>query len=289
MNGFRFNKGRRTTPPRSPANPDTNNTTSGERSAPNLADDTWDDVDLSSTEYARRGKELMRLINDLRSMGAETIIDLPSIVVIGGQSAGKSSLVEAVSGVNVPRDSGTCTRCPMECTMSSSAKTWSSTIKLRFDYDSSGRPLVRSKEVAFGAPITERDDLRLNICSCSLPKLKQDVEQLLAFCLEDLGALPAPLSSDPQVEVLRKVNDFCSAFKGIVDGTGSDKGLAQRNRALYSDFKRDIRGTAPDFRPFERPSRYKPFDALEPDETLGARNPRVRTMGVIEVRKVIRE
>jgi hypothetical protein len=47
----------------------------------------------------------------------------------------------------------------MECTMSSSAKTWSCTIKLRFDYDSSGRPLPRSKEVAFGAPITDRDDV----------------------------------------------------------------------------------------------------------------------------------
>ena len=29
----------------------------------------WQEVDLSSTEYARRRKELMQLISDLRSMG----------------------------------------------------------------------------------------------------------------------------------------------------------------------------------------------------------------------------
>jgi hypothetical protein len=51
-------------------------------------------------------------------------------------------------------------------------------------------------------------------------------------------------------------------------------------------FKRDIRGTAPDFRPFERPERCTPFDALEPDETLGIGNPGVQTMGLSEVRQV---
>ncbi|KAF8839203.1 hypothetical protein BDN67DRAFT_906031 [Paxillus ammoniavirescens] len=504
MNGFRFNKSKTTdaTPPapEADARVETSSTSGLERSSPD-PDDTWDDVDLSSTEYARRGKELMRLINDLRSMGAETMIDLPSIVVIGGQSAGKSSLVEAVSGINVPRDSGTCTRCPMECTMSSSAKTWSCSIKLRFDYDSSGRDLARSKEVVFGAPITDRNDvdiwlrraqaailnphtpaenfhkktitelrtinstsslkfsrnivaisiedpdainlsfvdlpgliqneeqevidlvqeitvkaisrpnaiilttipmsddmqnqlsvrlareadpdgertigvltkpdilgegavnakkLWLNVIEghqhalkhgyyCvrlpddaqrtqrlsraafqklegeyfdtnlpwsqakergrfgippfisqmsallvkhiekSLPKLKQDVEQLLASCLEDLCALPAPLTGDPQVEVLGKVNEFCAAFKSVVDGTSSDKRLAQRNRALYAIFKRDIRGTAPDFRPFERPGMYKSFDALEPDDTMWKRDPMVQIMGVLDVQKTIKE
>ncbi|KAF8839209.1 hypothetical protein BDN67DRAFT_1012512 [Paxillus ammoniavirescens] len=493
MNRLPFNSRNRRAPPPVPPPADSNDNSSGGTSPPDT-DDAWDNVDLASTEYARRGKELMRLINDLRSMGAETMIDLPSIVVIGGQSAGKSSLVEAVSGVNVPRDSGTCTRCPTECTMSSSATTWSCTIQLRFDYDSSGHTLPESRMIPFVASITNKDlvdiwlrraqaailnpdtppesfhnktvpELRAinatsslkfsrNVVAISiedpdaidlsfvdlpgliqnedqevielvqdltvraisrpntiilttipmsddmqnqlsvrlareadpdgertigvltkpdtlgdgavsakrmwidvieghqhvlqhgyycvrlpddaqrtqrlsraafqrleaeyfdttlpwsevtdrgrfgipafvsdisallvrliercLPKLKQDVEQLLAACLADLNALPAPLSSDPQIEVLGKLNDFCAAFRAAVDGTGSDKRLAQRNRALYADFKRDIRGTAPDFRPFEQPERYKPFDALEPDETLEGRDPGVKTMGVLD-------
>ena len=37
-------------------------------------------------------------------------IDLPQIAVIGNQSAGKSSLIEAISGITLPREAGTCTR-----------------------------------------------------------------------------------------------------------------------------------------------------------------------------------
>ncbi|KAG2064865.1 hypothetical protein BDR04DRAFT_1122244, partial [Suillus decipiens] len=43
-------------------------------------------IDISSTDYARRRRELMRMMSDLKSMGAEALIDLPSVVVIGGQS-----------------------------------------------------------------------------------------------------------------------------------------------------------------------------------------------------------
>lgn len=37
-------------------------------------------------------------------------IDLPLIAVIGSQSAGKSSLIESISGITLPHLSGTCTR-----------------------------------------------------------------------------------------------------------------------------------------------------------------------------------
>lgn len=37
-------------------------------------------------------------------------LDVPQITVVGQQSSGKSSLIEAMSGVPFPRDKGTCTR-----------------------------------------------------------------------------------------------------------------------------------------------------------------------------------
>jgi GTP-binding protein EngB required for normal cell division len=41
---------------------------------------------------------------------ADVDLDIPAIAVMGGQSAGKSSLIEAISGITLPRASGTCTR-----------------------------------------------------------------------------------------------------------------------------------------------------------------------------------
>ena len=51
----------------------------------------------------------------LRHLGIEDLgLPLPKIVVVGDQSTGKSSLIEGMSEIKVPRSTGTCTRCPME-------------------------------------------------------------------------------------------------------------------------------------------------------------------------------
>ncbi|XP_056307269.1 interferon-induced GTP-binding protein Mx3-like [Danio aesculapii] len=54
------------------------------------------------------------LIDNLRSVGVQKDVSLPTIVVIGDQSSGKSSVLEALSGVALPRGSGIITRCPLE-------------------------------------------------------------------------------------------------------------------------------------------------------------------------------
>ncbi|KAJ7140089.1 P-loop containing nucleoside triphosphate hydrolase protein [Mycena crocata] len=148
---------RRTTNGRTNGTANRTATTSGNSSG---SSNTVTPTAISSSDYARRCKELMTLDRDLRALGANTFFDLPSITVIGGQSAGKSSLVEAVSGINVPRDSGTCTRCPMECSMSSSADRWSCKISLRFDYNSRGSK-IETKTHSFGQTITDKATVEL--------------------------------------------------------------------------------------------------------------------------------
>jgi hypothetical protein len=74
-----------------------------------------------------------------------------------------------------------------------------------------------------------------------------------------------------------------------VDGSHEDKRLAQRNRALYAIFKRDIRGTAPDFRPFNAPEDYVSLDDTEGNMTLTERDPGVKAMGIYDIRRVIQE
>ncbi|GAA6042059.1 hypothetical protein JCM8097_004087 [Rhodosporidiobolus ruineniae] len=57
---------------------------------------------IANEAYAKKSRELVSLIDRLRSLGASSELDLPRIAVIGNQSAGKSSLVEAISGVRSP-------------------------------------------------------------------------------------------------------------------------------------------------------------------------------------------
>ncbi|TIA10735.1 hypothetical protein D6C83_08510 [Aureobasidium pullulans] len=55
-------------------------------------------------------RNMLDAVDDLRSVGINDIIPLPQIVVCGDQSSGKSSLLEALTGIPFPRDAGLCTR-----------------------------------------------------------------------------------------------------------------------------------------------------------------------------------
>jgi len=87
---------------------------------------------LGGTKYSSYRQKLNDIIKDLRDCGLEEVIKLPKIAVIGNQSAGKSSLIEAISRVKLPRASGTCTRCPMEVVLRS-AGIWHCKVSLRID------------------------------------------------------------------------------------------------------------------------------------------------------------
>ncbi|KAF8808851.1 hypothetical protein BYT27DRAFT_7188333 [Phlegmacium glaucopus] len=118
---------------------------------------------LSDTEYARRCKLILELRSDIQKLDSSQVfkIDFPRLVVIGDQSSGKSSLVEAVSGINVPRDHGTCTRCPMECTMRSTTESWSCSISLKLGYDGLGARLESTTIIPFGLRIHDRSSVDL--------------------------------------------------------------------------------------------------------------------------------
>lgn len=55
-------------------------------------------------------EEVLNLIDQLRSEGIGKFVDLPQLIVCGDQSSGKSSVLEAISGLNFPRKDGICTR-----------------------------------------------------------------------------------------------------------------------------------------------------------------------------------
>lgn len=61
---------------------------------------------------------MISLVDKLRDFHLNDYISLPRIAVLGEQSAGKSSLLEAVCGLNfLPRGTGIVTRRPLELRM----------------------------------------------------------------------------------------------------------------------------------------------------------------------------
>lgn len=138
-----------------------------------------DSINLISRDM----KTLVRKIQDLYHLGIEdSKIALPKICVVGDQSTGKSSLIEGMSEIKVPRSSGTCTRCPMEINLSESnpTKPWTCRILLsrKYMYDGSRRITKLPKK---SQPLG--------------PWIEQDEEEELFAVLKDKSQVPEALKS----------------------------------------------------------------------------------------------
>ncbi|KAF9517330.1 hypothetical protein BS47DRAFT_1389871 [Hydnum rufescens UP504] len=119
-------------------------------------------VGLGKTEYAQRTKALISVIGDVRALGGQGDLDLPRIAVIGNQSAGKSSLIEAISGGK--RDVYQVivfifVVCPMECRLKHSGSLWQCQVLLRIEIDSFGNQLPEIGETEFGPIVYDTHEL----------------------------------------------------------------------------------------------------------------------------------
>ncbi|KAL2069544.1 hypothetical protein VTL71DRAFT_14223 [Oculimacula yallundae] len=82
----------------------------------------------------RNVKKLVETIDKLKRIGLKSIdAQLPELVLVGDQSAGKSSLMGAIAEINLPKGQSMCTRCPTNIRTSSS-ETWTCVISLQISY-----------------------------------------------------------------------------------------------------------------------------------------------------------
>ncbi|KAH9007592.1 P-loop containing nucleoside triphosphate hydrolase protein [Lactarius deliciosus] len=112
-------------------------------------------VGSNNTRYARNN---LRLNNSLHDIELNRYLDLPIIAVVGSQSSGKSSLIQAISGIPLLKAPGdACTRCPIECRLTRGDGAWSCQVYLRRVIASSGRSVSDLPKEPFGDLITDKD------------------------------------------------------------------------------------------------------------------------------------
>jgi hypothetical protein len=90
---------------------------------------------LERTSHASNSVLPMFLNDSLSDCGLDEYVKLPKITVIGDQSSGKSSLIEAISQIKLPRDDGRRTECPMEIRLRTGQNQWSCRVALKLDHD----------------------------------------------------------------------------------------------------------------------------------------------------------
>ncbi|KOS22192.1 Interferon-induced GTP-binding protein Mx2 [Escovopsis weberi] len=101
------------------------------------------------TSFYDIGKKLKACndtLGELQQLGVSHDVQLPELVLVGDQSAGKSSLMSGLANLELPRSEGTCTRCPLHIRVSRNSD-WSCRVWLRKEY--TYRPPNR--------PISEKD------------------------------------------------------------------------------------------------------------------------------------
>lgn len=93
---------------------------------------------------------------------ADSTATIPRLVLVGSQSTGKTSLVECLAGVALPRSQGTCTRGPLDVTITASdaGAEWSATVHILLPASGKTHPVFdQAYRVQFGDAIEQPDDV----------------------------------------------------------------------------------------------------------------------------------
>ncbi|KAI1437079.1 dynamin family protein [Xylaria sp. CBS 124048] len=92
-------------------------------------------------------------LGNLQRLGVSHVAELPELVLVGDQSAGKSSLMSGLARVNVPRSAGVGTRCPLHIRLIDSSNAhWSCTVALQVDYDFVPKGPIKKSDVTASNP-----------------------------------------------------------------------------------------------------------------------------------------
>ncbi|KAE9380651.1 hypothetical protein N431DRAFT_325544 [Stipitochalara longipes BDJ] len=127
-------------------------------------------------------KILVDAISELRNFGLDHVVQLPELVLVGDQSAGKSSLMSALTEVQLPKDQGICTKCPANIKTSPS-ETWSCQVSLQqyYKYTSPGPRGVESRHVTKARPFPPWTEQALEVKKFKTITNKSELEEVIKW------------------------------------------------------------------------------------------------------------
>ena len=206
--------------------------------------------DSRSGEQAARDDQMMMLTkkmieirNILQQVGQIDALTLPSIVVIGSQSSGKSSVLEAIVGHEfLPKGSNMVTRRPIELTLVNTpdaTSEWGEFPTLGLgkitDFSQIQKTLTDLNLAVPAKDCVSDDPIRLAIHSPNVPDLS----------LIDLPGYIQVVGKDQPIELMQKISDLCDKYiqppNVILAISAADVDLAN-SAALRASRRIDPRG-----------------------------------------------
>ncbi|KAK5627078.1 hypothetical protein RRF57_002793 [Xylaria bambusicola] len=188
-------------------------------------------------------KKMIEIRNILARIGQSSTLTMPSIVVIGSQSSGKSSVLEAIVGHEfLPKGSNMVTRRPIELTLINtpdSSAEYGEFPDLGLgkitDFSSIRRTLTELNQAVPEAQCVSDDPIRLSISSPNVPDLS----------LIDLPGYIQVVGQNQPLELKQKISELCDKYiqapNVILAISAADVDLAN-STALRASRRVDPRG-----------------------------------------------
>ncbi|KAI0525564.1 mitochondrial dynamin GTPase [Xylaria bambusicola] len=188
-------------------------------------------------------KKMIEIRNILTRIGQSSTLTMPSIVVIGSQSSGKSSVLEAIVGHEfLPKGSNMVTRRPIELTLINtpdSSAEYGEFPDLGLgkisDFSSIRRTLTELNQAIPEAQCVSDDPIRLSISSPNVPDLS----------LIDLPGYIQVVGQNQPLELKQKISELCDKYiqapNVILAISAADVDLAN-STALRASRRVDPRG-----------------------------------------------
>lgn len=169
---------------------------------------------LTDELRSEESRELLSAVDRMREILHDEKIRLPEIVVVGDQSVGKSSVLEAISGIQLPRAQNICTRCPLELRMKSTTGDEYAVIRDGRRSEDEGKTITDMDEIADEVTRLTNDiagsGTNVSLSPIYLTVYKQDIiYDLTLIDLPGITRNPLPgQAKDIHQQILNLINKY---------------------------------------------------------------------------------